>query len=74
MTAHPIMDEAAIVAGRYVHPDRRTLYTDAIYEEALMTAALAILEDADPHQAVRDVVKAERLWRWYAQPSTDLRQ
>lgn len=64
LTSHPIMDQAAVVAMRYVRPDRRTLYTDALYEEALMTAALAILEGADPHQAVRDVVHAERLWRW----------
>lgn len=67
-SGHPVMDQAARVAARYVHPDMRSLYTDALYEEALMTAALAILEEQDPHEAVREVLHRERLWRWRTRP------
>jgi hypothetical protein len=54
------MDAAAAVALRYVRPDRRAHCLDPLYEDALMTAALAILEGADPDAAVRVVVSRER--------------
>lgn len=59
-TKHPLMDEAAAVAKRYAKPDHRTHYIDPLYEEALMTAALALIEGSDPHEAVKACVKTER--------------
>lgn len=66
--AHPIMDQAAQVAQAYVKPDRRTHYLDPLYEEALMTAALAILAGDDPHAATQAVVRAERNHRAHQAP------
>ena len=34
---------------------------------ALMTAALVLIEEGDAHEAVRTLVRDERLWRWRTQ-------
>lgn len=57
---HPVIDAAYAVALRYARPDRRSLYLDPLFEEALMTAALAIIEGSDPDAAARSVVASER--------------
>lgn len=57
---HPIMDAALAVALRYARPDRRDAYHDPLFEDALMTAALAIIEGTDPDAEVRRFVTWER--------------
>jgi len=63
VSAHPVMDQAQAVTRRYIRPDRRTHYHDPLYEEVLMTTALAIIEGHDPEQAAVDVLRRERTYR-----------
>lgn len=63
LTSHPIMEQAWSVALSHARPDRRTHYHDDLFEEVLMTVALAILEGADPHEAARTTARQERARR-----------
>lgn len=65
---HPLMDEAAAITQRHIKPDRRTHYLDPLYEEALMTAALALLDGRDADQAVVSCLKTERNHRYHTIP------
>ena len=67
-SAHPIMDAAELVTLRHIRPDRRSLLVDPLYEDALMTAALALCEGEDADEAVRCLLRAERALRWRSAP------
>lgn len=68
---HPIMDAATAVALRHIKPDRRTYYLDPLYDEAVMAAALAILDGSDPDAAVAATLRAERDHRYHTAPLMD---
>ena len=65
---HPIMDAAQKACEGHIKPDRRTVYNDGLYEEAMMSAALAIIEGTDPEEAVVAVIKRERSFGYHQAP------
>lgn len=67
-TSHPLLDAATAIVVRYVRPDRRTVLFDPLYEDAVMTAVLAILEGADPAEATSCFLRAERSRRYREAP------
>lgn len=66
--SHPIMDAAARACEGHIKPDMRTVYNDGLYEEALMSAALAIIEGTSPEEAVKATLKYERDFGYHQAP------
>ncbi len=68
ITSHPILDAARAVAARHVRPDRRSAVYSPTYEDAVSTAAVALVEHHDPEAAVSAYMRAENAWAYHTAP------
>ncbi len=59
------MTRAIAIADRWTRRDGRQAVTDGRHAEAISTAALAIVAEQDPDDAVRSYLRAERSWAWW---------
>jgi len=69
LSGHPIIaraHEAVLQVG--LRPSRMAVYLDPLYEEAVMSAALAVISGDDPVEAARATIRAERSWRYRTAP------
>lgn len=75
---HPILTAAREVAASVVRPDRRTLYVDPLYEDAVSVAAEALWSHRGQpraqdvaRDAVASFVRSERAYRAMSAPLLD---
>jgi hypothetical protein len=64
VTAHPVLEEAREVAGRWASQDWGAVIYRPRYEDAVGVAALALVEGVDADAAVRAFLQEEASWAW----------